>query len=208
MTRYTALQRFPYPATKNEYGNGGVHLEALARVADTAITRVAASWTALVRPGYAIYQLAADLNIPVANGITDFTPPFPTFNTISASANVSSRFPYGGAAKPAEYGWWDLSMHIVTQPTGAANALTRRYFEAQKINKSNQAGNDNQKFVAEDMETASGGVTAHELNFPIYADAKMAGVFIAYFHNNTSSGVNILSAGTYLECVQLSGAIS
>lgn len=209
MTRYTPLQRFPYPATRNEYGNGGAHLEALAQVADKAITRVAAAWTTLVRPGYAIYQLAADLNIPVANGLTDFTPPFPTFNTISTSSNVTSRFPFGGGSRPpAEYGWWDLSLHIASQPVGAANAGTRRYFQAQKLNQSNMAGNDVQIFVAEDTETASGGVTGHELNFPIYVDVHTAGVFIAYLHANTSSAVNILSAGTYLECVQLSGAIS
>lgn len=210
MTRYTPRQKFPYPASADEYANAASQLEALAVATDAALDRVQASWVALRSPGRVVYKLTSDLNIAVGSGLTDFTPPFPSYTTVANSANAGGgSFPFSsGGVNASNYGWWDVSMHIATQPTGTANAGTRRYFQAQKLNLNNQAGADTVTYVWEDEETSSGGITAAELHMMLEVDAKTSGIFIAFLHANSSSSVNILAAGTYLECLQISGPVT
>jgi hypothetical protein len=209
VTLYTPKQRFPYPATAEEYGNGAVHLEALAVAADAGLDRISANWVALRSPGRVIYKLAANYNIPVGNGLTDFTPPFPTFNTVVASSNVTGQFPFSlGGPKPNNYGWWDITIHVETSPSGAANPGTRRYLQAAKVNTNNRGGDDLNVYIWEDQETSTGTISAAELNFFIRSDALTGGIFLAYLHTNTSSSVNILAAGTYLQALQVSGPVS
>lgn len=209
MTLYTPKQRFPYPASREEYGNGAAHLEALAYVADAGLDRITANWIAYRSPGRVIYKLASNFSIPVGNGLTDFTPPFPTFTTVVASSNVTSQFPFSvNGPKPNNYGWWDMTLHVESQAAGTANPGTRRYLQAAKVNTNNRAGDDLNTYIWEDEETATGGISSAELNFFIRSDALTAGVFIAYLHTNTSSAVNLLAAGTYLQALQVSGPVS
>jgi len=206
---YTPKQRFPYPSSAREYGNGAAHLESLAVVADAGLDRIGAQWTTLQSPGRVIYQLTSNYNIGVGNGLTDFTPPIPSYTTVVASSNVSLTFPFStGGVAPSNYGWWDISIHVASQPTGAANAGTRRYLQANKINTNNRAGDDLAIYAWEDEETSSGGITSGELNFMTRIDSLTAGLFIAYLHTNTSSSVNLLASGTFLECIQVTGQVS
>lgn len=211
MTLYTPKQRFPYPASEQEYGNAAAQLEALAQAADAALDRVSANWTALRHPGYILMQLTSNVNVPVANGLTGINPGAASWTTVSISSGMPSSFPFGSnSPNIAQYGWWDISIHVASQPTGAANAGTRRYLQAQKSNKSNQTGTpgDNNIFIWEDEETSVGGVTGAELNFLTYVDAKFLQVAVGFLHQNTSSGVDILAANTFLQATQITGAIS
>lgn len=209
MTLYTPSQRFPYPASAEEYGNGGAHLEALAVAADAALDRVQANWTVARTPGRVLYNLASNLSIPVGNGLTDFTPPFPTFTQVVASTGVTGQFPFSSTnVHPANYGWWDISIHVESQAAGTANINTRRYLQAQKLNLGNAAGDDNVIYVAEEVENGLGAISSHELNFFIRVDAQTNGVFLAFLHANSSSAVNLLAAGTWLECLQVTGPVT
>lgn len=210
MTRYTPRQRFPYPASKAEYGNAAAQLEALAVQADAALDRVSAQWAAFRSPGHVLYKLTSNFNIPVANGLTGFSPPFPPFTAVSLSAGYSSNgFPFGiNTPTPAQYGWWDIAIHVAAQASGTADAGTRRYMQAQKTNASNAVDADTNIYVWEDEESSAGGVNGAELNFFMNVTSTTRGVVLAYLHANTSSSVNLLSQGTFLEAIQITGAIT
>lgn len=193
MTSYTRLQRFPYPSSSFERGNGALDLQQLAERVDYQLDGLDVSWPAQLTKPTLILTLTTPQTGLVAN---DYTGVLMDTQVVSKGGLTGTQYP---APPPALAGWYFYTVCLSTVPSGTVGSL-RRQMEV-RVQGTGPSGNFATLESWRMEEVDSTGDTNLQFEMVLYLDGKSW--VQPYVWHNASSTLTVNTNCTFVAATRI-----
>jgi hypothetical protein len=193
VTSYTRLQRFPYPSSANERGNGALDLQLLAERADYQLDGLDTAWAAQLAKPTLIMTLTNPVTGLVAN---DFSGVLMDTQVVSKGGLTGTQVVQPSVALA---GWYYYTVCLSTVPSGTVGSL-RRLMEVRHLG-TGPSGNFATLEAWRTEEVDSTGDTNLNFSMVVYLDGTTW--LQPYVFHNASSTLTVNTNCTFVTATRL-----